>query len=165
MQVFSTRRFEFLLFTWPRCLLACLTARGRFIFLDNAQRLLNFKRASRSLLRQVYKYWILAWFYRYFWKLIFSCFYFRQFRSQICVFWAYGPLGGPPWVLRGASFFIKIHRKYVCFEHMGPSGGPRKIEKLTLCFLGGPRGALGAPLGSLLGHFPFCLRAGGWREA
>ena len=114
---------------------------------------------------QVYKYWILAWFYRYFWKLSFSCFYFRQFRSQICVFWAYGPLGGPPWVLRGASFFIKIHRKYVCFEHMGPSGGPRKIEKLTLCFLGGPRGALGAPLGSLLGHFPFCLRAGGWREA
>ena len=60
-------------------------------------------------------------------------------------------------VVSGASqglflFFIKIHGKYVYFEHMGPSGGPRKSEKMTLCFLGGPRGGLGASSGSLLGH-------------
>ena len=38
---------------------------------------------------------------------------------------------------KGLFSFIKIQWKYVYFEHLGPSGGPRKIEKITPYFLGG----------------------------
>ena len=64
----------------------------------------------------------------------------------MCIFsiWAFrGSLLGP----QGSLFFIKIDGKYVYFEHTEPSEDPRKCEKMTLRFLGGLRGALGASMG------------------